>query len=130
MNVAAFVADLVRSSITNVPREYLQLGEAFALSERQVLTQIVAPLAIRELLPPTAYLAIETVKLTSLAPIISTGEMVYVAHGVIVDTSRSLGVWVVVSVIYITLIWPSTLLVRRLETHLKRTAGIMRGNPR
>jgi polar amino acid transport system permease protein len=126
MNVAAFIADLVRSSITNVPREYLQLGEAFALSERQVLTQIVAPLAIRELLPPTAYLAIETVKLTSLASIISTREMVYVAQGVIVDTSRSLEVWVVVSAIYIALIWPSTFLVRRLETHLKRTAGLAR----
>jgi hypothetical protein len=43
MNVPAFIADLVRSSITNVPREYLQHGEAFALSERQVLMQIVAP---------------------------------------------------------------------------------------
>jgi polar amino acid transport system permease protein len=124
LNIAAFIADLVRAATTNVPREYLELGAALALDERQIQWRIVAPLAIRELLPPTAYLAIETVKLTSLASIINTHEMVYVAQGVIVDTSRSLEVWVVVSAIYIALIWPSAVVVRRLEQRLKRTAGL------
>ena len=125
-NIAAFIADLVRAAATNVPREYLQLGAALALTERQIQRRIVAPLAIRELLPPIAYLAIETVKLTSLASIINTREMVYVAQGVIVDTSRSLEVWVVVSAIYIALIWPSAVIVRRLEGRLKLAAGLQK----
>lgn len=126
MNVAAFVADVVRAAVTNVPREYLELADALALSPRQRLRLVVAPLAIRELIAPLAYLGIETVKLTSLASVINVREMVYVAQGVIVETSRSLEVWVIVSVIYIALIWPSTVLVRRIEARLKRTAGVMR----
>ena len=92
LNVAAFVADLVRAAITNVPRDYLQLGAALALSERQILWRVIAPIALRELIPPLAYLAIETIKLTSLASIINVREMVYVAQGAIVTTSRSLEV--------------------------------------
>jgi polar amino acid transport system permease protein len=126
LNVAAFVADAVRSAITNVPREYIQLAAGLALNDRQILRYVIAPIAIRELIPPLAYLGIETVKLTSLASIINVREMVYVAQGVIVETSRSLEVWVIVSCIYIALIWPSTLLVRRIEASLKRTAGLMK----
>ena len=126
MNVAAFIADLVRSAITNVPREYVALGTAFAFSEKQTLSKIVGPLAVRELLPPIAYLGIETVKLTSLASIINTREMVYVAQGVIVDTSRSFEVWLVVSAIYIAMIWPSSVVVRGIEARLKQRAGLVR----
>jgi polar amino acid transport system permease protein len=126
LNIAAFIADLVRSAITNVPREYLQLGAAFAMNDRAILSKIVSPLAVRELLPPLAYLGIETIKLTSLASIINIREMVYVAQGVIVATSRSLEAWVIVSIIYIALIWPSAVLVRALEARLKRSAGVVR----
>lgn len=126
VNLAAFIADAVRSAITNVPREYVQLATGLALNDRQTLRHVIAPIAIRELIPPLAYLGIETIKLTSLASIINVREMVYVAQGVITSTSRSLEVWVVVSAVYIALIWPSTVIVRRLEARLKRTAGLLK----
>lgn len=126
LNLAAFVADAVRSAITNVPREYLQVARGLGLSEQVILRHVVAPVATRELIPPLAYLGIETVKLTSLASVINVREMVYIAQGVIVDTSRSLEVWVVVSLVYIALIWPTTVFVRHLEIGIKRTAGLLR----
>jgi His/Glu/Gln/Arg/opine family amino acid ABC transporter permease subunit len=126
LNLSAFVADLVRSALTNVPKEYLQLSAAMAFTERQTLKYVVLPIAIRELIAPFAYLAIETVKLTSLASVINVHEMVYVAQGVIVNTGRSLEVWVIVSLIYVALIWPTSVLVRTLELRIKRTAGLLR----
>jgi polar amino acid transport system permease protein len=126
LNLSAFIADLVRSALTNIPREYLELASALAFTERQQLRFIVAPIALREIIAPLAYLGIETIKLTSLASIINVHEMVYVAEGVIVDTARSLETWIIVSLIYIALIWPSTVIVRAIEVRMKRTAGLQR----
>ena len=126
LNLSAFIADLVRSALTNIPREYLELASALAFTEQQQLRFIVAPIALREIIAPLAYLGIETIKLTSLASIINVHEMVYVAEGVIVDTARSLETWIIVSLIYIALIWPSTVVVRAIEVRMKRTAGLQR----
>ena len=54
----------------------------------------------------------------------SVRETVYVAQAVIVDTSRSLEVWVIVGLIYLALIIPLTWLVRFAEQRLKAEAGL------
>ncbi len=125
-NIAAFIADLTRAAILNTPRDFVEVGKAIGLSDRQVLRKVVAPIAIRELLPPLSYLYIETIKLTSLASVISVRETVYVAQSVIVETSRSLEVWIVVAAIYLVLIFPATFVVRALEWRLKRSAGLVK----
>lgn len=124
LSLSAFIADLTRSAITNVPRAYIEMGEAFGMTERQLLRHVVVPIATRELVAPLSYLGIETVKLTSLASVISVKETVYIAQLVIVDTYRSLEIWTVVALIYAVLIWPATAVVRTVETRLKRTAGL------
>jgi len=124
VNQAAFIADLTRAAATNVPHELVELGEALGLSESRVLRKVVAPIAIREMIAPLSYLWIDALKLTSLASVINVREMVYVAQDVITRSSRSLEVWVIVSLIYIAIIWPATFLVRHMEIRLKRTAGL------
>jgi polar amino acid transport system permease protein len=124
LSLAAFVADLTRAAVTNVPQGYIEMGLSFGMTERQLLRHVVTPLAARELVAPLSYLGIETVKLTSLASVINVKETVYVAQLVIVDAYRSLEVWIVVAAIYAALIWPATVAVRAIESHLKRTAGL------
>jgi His/Glu/Gln/Arg/opine family amino acid ABC transporter permease subunit len=125
-NVAAFIADLTRASILNTPTEYVEVAEAIGLSQRQTLRHVVAPIAMRQMIAPLSYIYIDIVKLTSLASVISVRETVYVAQSIIVETSRSLEVWVIVGAIYVALILPATLLVRRIEARLSRSAGLAR----
>jgi len=124
LNIAAFIADLTRASVSNVPREYIEMGSAMGLRHNQLLRFIVFPMAIRELIPPLSYLYIEAIKLTSLASIINVRETVYVAQTIISDTARSLEVWIVVGLIYLVLVTPALFIARVLERHFKREVGI------
>jgi polar amino acid transport system permease protein len=124
LNIAAFIADLTRASVSNVPREYVEMGTAIGLRSNQMIRFVVFPLAIRELVPPMSYLYIEAIKLTSLASVINVRETVYVAQTVITNTARSLEVWVLVGVIYLVLVTPATLIAKSLERRFKREVGI------
>jgi glutamine transport system permease protein len=124
LNVAAFIADLTRASISNVPREYVEIGTAMGLQRTQLIRFIVLPMAIRELVPPMSYLYIEAIKLTSLASVINVRETVYVAQTIITNTARSLEVWVVVGAIYLVIVLPALFIAKFLERRLKNEVGL------
>ncbi len=124
LNVSAFVADLTRAGITNVPPEYLEAGRAMGLTERQLDRYVTVPFAARELIPPFSYLFVETIKLTSLAQIFTINETVNAATNVITDMGQSLEVWILVGLIYLALVLPAMFVARRLERRFKRESGI------
>jgi His/Glu/Gln/Arg/opine family amino acid ABC transporter permease subunit len=126
LNVSAFIADLTRAALTNTTKEFSELGHYLGMDENQSLYYILSPLAFREIIAPLSYLYIETIKLTSLASVVSVKEVVYVAQAVIVETTRSLEVWTIVSVIYLALIIPLTIVVRRVERQVKLASGLNR----
>jgi polar amino acid transport system permease protein len=125
LNVAAFIADLTRASISNVPREYIEMGHAIGLQRHQLIRFVVFPFAVRELVPPLSFLFVEAIKLTSLASVINVRETVYVAQTVITNTARSLEVWVLVGFIYLVLVTPALFTAKALERRFKREVGVV-----
>jgi polar amino acid transport system permease protein len=123
LNVAAFIADLTRASISNVPREYIEMGQAIGLQRHQLIRFVIFPFAVRELVPPLSFLYVEAIKLTSLASVINVRETVYVAQTVITNTARSLEVWVLVGIIYLVLVTPALFVAKALERRFKREGG-------
>lgn len=124
LNVAAFIADLTRAGLTNVPPEYAEMGQALGLRNFELNRFIILPMAVREIIPPLSYLYVEAIKLTSLASVISVNETVYKAGAVIQDLGRSIEVWIVVGLIYLMLVSPTMLFARILERHFKKEIGI------
>jgi polar amino acid transport system permease protein len=115
LNLAAFVAELVRSAIENVPLEALDAGRALGMTSRQITRHIVMPRVIREVIPGMTVLYIGILKMSSLASVINVREVVYTAQTVIADSSRSLEAWTVVALIYLVLVIPATYAARALE---------------
>jgi len=115
LNLAAFTADLVRSAIENVPHGVVEAGRALGMSGRQLTIHIVMPHIARELMPAMTALYIGMLKVSSLASVINVREVVYTAQTVIADISRSLEAWIVVGLIYVVLVVPSTYALRKLE---------------
>jgi polar amino acid transport system permease protein len=120
LNLAAFIADLVRAAIENVSPRDLDAGRALGLSESQLTRHIVLPSVVRELVPSLTVLYIGTLKMTSLASVINVREIVYTASTVTAEISRSLEAWGVVAAIYCVLVIPTTYLARRIEKRLGR----------
>ncbi|MBX3734095.1 MAG: amino acid ABC transporter permease [Verrucomicrobiae bacterium] len=116
LNLAAFTADVVRAAIDNVPTGAIDAGRALGMSHKQVTRHIVLPHVLRETIPAMTVLYIGMLKMSSLASVINVREVVYTAQTVIADIARSLEAWVVVAVVYVVLVIPSTYAARWIET--------------
>lgn len=120
LNLAAFTSDLVRSSVENVPTGIIDAGRALGMSRKQIRTHIVLQHVFRDLIPGMMVLYIGILKMTSLASVINVRETVYAAQTVIADIARSLEAWIIVGLIYVTLIVPATYAARLVEKWANR----------
>jgi polar amino acid transport system permease protein len=81
------------------------------------MTYVVLPQATRNVLPDLISNTVEVVKLTSLASVVSLGEMLYAA-----DMARSItynaSPLVLVALIYLAALWPLVRLVSRFERRI------------
>ena len=127
LNLAAFTSDLVRAALGNVPRSSIDAGRALGMTDRQLTIHIVLPSVIREIVPAMTLLYIAMLKMTSLASIINVRDVVFTAETVIAYTTRSLEAWIVVGLIYITLVIPLTYFARRVERWTGRSDHWMTG---
>jgi polar amino acid transport system permease protein len=120
LNLAAFVAEIVRSAVDNVEAESIEAAVALGMTRRQITRYIVVPHVIRETIPALTVLYVGMLKTTSLAAIINVREVVFTAQTVIADVSRSLEAWLIVALIYVVLVVPASYLTRMVEHRLGR----------
>lgn len=115
INLAAFVADVVRASVGAFPRGLIEAGYACGLSRTSVVWHIVMPSVIRELVPTLSLLYIDMLKLSSLASVISVYELVHSADRIRSETFRAIEVFTVVAIVYLIIVMPFSFCVRILE---------------
>ena len=121
---AAYTADLVRAAIEGVPRRAILGGQALGLKNGDILRFIVLPDLLRQTLPAQVAFFIGIVRITSIAAVVGCEEVVFVAREANGQNFRSLEAWIVVAAIYVVLVVPLTVALRRLEGSrwLKRRA--------
>lgn len=116
----AEMGDLVRGSITSIPRHQFEAARALGMSPVQVQRHVVLPLAVRQLVPQTVNLTTRMIKTTSLVVLIGVVEVLKVAQQII-DANRfdypsaALWIYAVVFFLYFIVCYPISWLSRRLE---------------
>lgn len=116
----AEMGDLVRGSITSIPRHQFETARALGMSPAQVQRHVILPLAVRQLLPQTVNLTTRMIKTTSLVVLIGVVEVLKVAQQII-DANRfqypsaALWIYAVVFFLYFIVCFPISWLSRRLE---------------
>ena len=116
LNLTAFIADVVRGAIKQLPQEEIDGARAVGLSRIQVIRRFVVPRVVRLTLPTLTLLYIAMAKHSALASVIAVYDLTHTANLIIVEHMRTLEVYAVVAVLYVLLILPFTLLSRRLES--------------
>lgn len=79
LNIGAYGAEIVRSSVAAIPKGQIEATIALNLSYRQRLWRIVVPQAVARMLPPMGNLMIELLKSTSLIYFITLADLTYEA---------------------------------------------------
>jgi His/Glu/Gln/Arg/opine family amino acid ABC transporter permease subunit len=112
---AAFTADIVRGAINGVSEKTIQGAKSLGFRQNQIWLYVVIPDVLRQILPTLVAFYIGNLKLSSLASVISTPEILYAAKTASGNSFRSLEAWVLVAVIYVVLVVPMSYYSRKLE---------------
>jgi polar amino acid transport system permease protein len=110
-----FTAEVVRTAMDGVPDSLVVSARSLGLKESAIFVHVIAPNVARQTLPTLIAFYIGNLKLSSLASIIGTEDVVYVARIAVSQTFRSLEAWILVACIYIILVTPCTILARKIE---------------
>lgn len=120
LNVGAFYGEAFRSGIQAVPRDQVETADVLGLSYFQRMRFVIAPQAIRTVLPVLISTSIALFKDTSLVSAIGVADLMYNGRLLASQTYRPLELLTAVAVFYFAIAFPFTILMRRLEVHLSR----------
>jgi general L-amino acid transport system permease protein len=96
---AAFIAEIVRAGVSAVPRGQWEAARAVGLRHRHVLRHVVAPQALRVVVPPLTSQYLNLTKNSSLAVAIGYPDLVSIANSTINQTGQAIeGVAIIMAV--------------------------------
>ena len=118
VNASAFISEIIRAGIGAVDKGQWEAARSIGLSEVHVMTHVILPQAIKNILPALCNEFISTVKGTSLASIFFVGELMTSFKSVSSATFLPLYSLVIVGAIYFTLNFVLSRLLQVLERRL------------
>ena len=122
LNVAAYLAEVLRSGIESIDRGQWEAADALGFSPLERMRFVIAPQAIRRVLPPLANEFITLIKDTSLAAVIGFDELFRQGQLMVATTYRAFEIYIAVALVYLVMTTSASLLFKRLERKLSLPA--------
>lgn len=119
INSGAYIAEITRGAVLSIHNGFREAGLALGLSKRDTLRYVIAPLALRRMLPPLGNQWIVSIKDTSLFIVIGVAELTRQGQEIIAGNFRAMEIWTAVAVIYLIITLALSFALRRLERKLK-----------
>ena len=118
VNASAFISEIIRAGIGAVDKGQWEAAHSIGLSESHVMTHVIFPQAVKNILPALCNEFISTVKGTSLASVFFVGELMTSFKTVQSATFLALQSLTIVGVIYFVLNFVLSRLLGVLERRL------------
>lgn len=111
----AYYGEIIRGGIVSIDFGQMDAGRSLGMTYSERMRRIIMPQAFRRMIPPLMNQSIIQLKNTSLASVVTVAELTYQAQRLSSQSYRSLEVYTAVAVLYLLLVVPASMLVRRLE---------------
>lgn len=121
LHLSAFVAEAVRAGIESIAHSQYESGLALGMTGRQVMSRIIFPQAVVNMVPNLMSLYVAEIKHTSFASVIAVNEILHRANVLISETYRPLEIYTTVAVFYIILMIPLATLSLMIEKRLNKS---------
>ena len=118
VNASAFISEIIRAGISAVDKGQWEAARSIGLSETHVMTRVILPQAVKNILPALCNEFIATVKGTSLASVFFVGELMTSYKTVQSATFLALQSLVIAGMIYFALNYVLSRLLRVIERRL------------
>ena len=103
VSAAAYIAEVVRAGIQDVPRGDIEAAEAIGMRPVTILRRIILPQALRKVLPPLANTFIVFLKYSSLISVVGVNDLMYRANVISTTTFRPIETYTVLALFYFVL---------------------------
>ncbi|WP_102108445.1 amino acid ABC transporter permease [Oceaniglobus roseus] len=117
LNNSAYFAEIFRAGLLSVPKGQGEAARSTGLTGAQTLLWVTLPQAVRNVLPDLLSNVVEVVKLTSLASVVSLGEMLHAA-GLVRSVTYNASPLVLAAGLYLLLLWPLVRVIARFERRI------------
>lgn len=117
LNNSAYFSEIFRAGLLSVPKGQTEAARSTGMTAAQTLTYVTLPQAVRNVLPDLLSNVVEVVKLTSLASVVSLGEMLHaasLARSVTFNASPLM----LAAGIYLAMLWPLIRVISRFERRM------------
>ena len=118
VNASAFISEIIRAGIGAVDKGQWEAARSIGLSEAHVMTRVILPQVVKNILPALCNEFIATVKGTSLASVFFVGELMTSYKTVQSATFLALQSLVIAGMIYFALNYVLSRLLRVIERRL------------
>lgn len=118
INASAYISEIIRAGISAVDKGQWEAARSVGLSEPHVMTRVILPQAIKNILPALCNDFISTIKGTSLASVFFVGELMTSYKSVQAATYLAIESLVVVGIIYFVITFTLSKLLKVLERRL------------
>lgn len=119
LNMAAYAAEILRSSIAAIDRGQWEAAEVLGLSRRRTLRLVILPQAARTAVAPLSNSFISMIKDTSLAATIQVPELFRQAQLITARTFQIFTMYLAVAAIY----WVACAVLAQVQHRLERRAA-------
>lgn len=117
LNNSAYYGEVFRAGLISVGTGQWEAARSTGLTQRQTLSYVILPQATRNVLPDLISNTVEVVKLTSLASVVSLGELLHAA-GLARSVTYNASPLTLAAAIYLVLLWPVVRLLSRYQRRL------------
>ena len=114
----AYITEIVRAGIESISRGQWEASHALGLTRYQQMRHIILPQTFQRIMPPMAGQFISLIKDSSIVSVISIQELCFQGIELMTSTLHTIEIWTVVTLMYLALTLPCSLLVERLENRL------------
>ena len=118
INSSAYISEIIRAGISAVDKGQWEAAKSLGLSSKNMMTRVIMPQAVKNILPALCNEFISTVKGTSLASVFFVGELMTSFKTVQSATFLALQSLTIVGIIYFILNFVLSKLLKLLERRL------------
>ena len=118
INSSAYVAEIIRSGIQSVDKGQREAAKSLGMSNVHMMTKIIIPQSIKNILPALGNEFVMMIKETSLASTFYIGELMTVNSVIKSATYKSIEPLVIVGLIYFIVTYSLSKLIKYMEGKL------------
>jgi polar amino acid transport system permease protein len=118
LNEGAYLAEIIRSGISSVPRGQVEAAKAIGMPYLTTMRYVVLPQAFRITIPPIGNEFNGLLKSTSLVSVISMQELLRTTEELIQQSFRVMELFVVATIYYLVMTGAWSILQARIERRL------------